>query len=79
MVRKDDINLPALSLALPASLGACGQDSGCCGALFWGFICFGALIILAQLIPAVLVIIGFVRGFPIKHKPAGNLKEDLKP
>ncbi len=44
------------------------QNSDCCGGLFWIFIFFGALIVLAQLIPAILVIIGFIRGFPIKHK-----------
>lgn len=38
-------------------------ESGCC----WIFILFGALIVVAQLVPAALIIIGFIKGFPIKH------------
>ena len=38
-------------------------ESKCCVI----FLFFGALIVLAQLIPAVLIIIGFIRGFPTKH------------
>lgn len=39
------------------------ESGGCC----WIFILFGVLIVIAQLVPAALLIIGFVKGFPIKH------------
>jgi hypothetical protein len=38
-------------------------ESKCCVV----FLFFGALVVIAQLIPAVLIIMGFIRGFPIKH------------
>jgi uncharacterized membrane protein SpoIIM required for sporulation len=36
------------------------------------FLFFGALVVIAQMIPAVLIILGFIRGFPIKHPDQGE-------
>ena len=51
-------------VAVSPSLAGTGiPEDRCCMI----FLFFGALIVIAQLIPAVLIIIGFIRGFPIKH------------
>jgi hypothetical protein len=53
-----------LCLAASSAFAATGIfESKCCVV----FLFFGALVVIAQLIPAVLIIIGFMRGFPIKH------------
>ncbi len=57
-------------------------DSGTKGdCYFILFLVFGAFIVIAQLVPAVLIIIGFIKGFPmrppekvtnVKTKPPGT-------
>ena len=68
-------SLTAVSLGLASTAFAGVGDDRCCGFLFWIFISFGVLVVLAQLIPAVLVVIGFTKGFPIKPKLAEAVKE----
>jgi hypothetical protein len=72
-------SLIAASLGLASTAFGWSGDDRCCGFLFWVFISFGALVVLAQLIPAVLVVIGFTKGFPIKPKMAEAVKEGKGP
>jgi len=66
--------LLVLPFCIASPVCAAADGDWCCGLLFWIFVCFGALVVLAQLIPAVLLIIGFTRGFPIRHKVDENVK-----
>jgi hypothetical protein len=70
------LSLAFVSLGLASTAFAGSVDERCCGVLFWIFISFGVLVVLAQLIPAVLVVIGFTKGFPIKPKMAEAIKEE---
>jgi hypothetical protein len=66
--------LLVLPFCIASQVYAAAEEDRCCGLLFWIFVCFGALVVLAQVIPAVLLIIGFTRGFPIRHKGDENVK-----
>jgi hypothetical protein len=70
------LSLTAMSLGLASTAYAGTGDDGGYGILFWLFISFGVLVVMAQLIPAVLVIIGFSKGFPIRHKLSEAVKQE---
>ena len=54
-----------LSIASPAFAATSQEHSGI---LVWTFIGFFGLIVMAQLVPAVLVILGVVRNFTTGHQ-----------
>jgi len=52
---------------IPASAWAAAQDSaGNDGIFIWIFLGFFALIVVGQLIPAVMLIIGMIKGITVK-------------
>lgn len=67
MNKKEILSLLVVSAGLASTGFAAAEGVEGYGILFWVFISFGALIVLAQLIPAVLVITGFVKGFSAKR------------
>ena len=73
-IRLLSLTVVSLGLASTAYAGT-GTNEGY-GILFWLFISFGVLVVMAQLIPAILVIIGFSKGFPIKHKLSEPIKQE---
>lgn len=74
-MKKEMVSLLAVIAGL-ASMGFTAEGAEGYGILFWIFIAFGALIVLAQLIPAVLVITGFVKGFSAKRGMGEAVKEE---
>jgi hypothetical protein len=60
-------SLLAVSAVFASTAYAVSEDGSQNGMLFWVFVLFGALIVLAQLVPAILVIIGFIKGFSVEH------------
>ncbi len=79
MKKMEILSMVLFSSALASTGFAAADNTDCCGGLFRVFIFFGALIVVAQLIPAILVIIGFIRGFPIKHhKLEGGMKDEKR-
>jgi len=75
MNKQNLLSLTVVSLGLASTAFAWSGDSSSSGVLFWIFISFGVLVVLAQLIPAILVVIGFTKGFSIKPKLAEAVKE----
>lgn len=59
-----------------ASMAFTGRDD--IGIFFWMFVSFGLLVVVAQLVPAVLVIIGFMKGFPIKMKTVPDANDKMQ-
>lgn len=74
-MRKEILSLLAVSAGLASTGFAAAEGSGGYGVLFWVFISFGALIVLAQLVPAILVITGFVKGFAAKRGLVETVKD----
>jgi hypothetical protein len=69
-------SLTVVSLGLASTAFAGTGNDGSYGILFWLFISFGVLVIMAQLIPAVLVIIGFSKGITVNHKLPEPVKQE---
>jgi len=75
MNKMNILSLTVVSLGLASNAFAWSGDGSSSGVLFWIFISFGVLVVLAQLIPAVLVVIGFTKGFSLKPKMAEAVKK----
>jgi|ADurb_Gly_02_Slu_FD_contig_51_817583_length_414_multi_5_in_0_out_0_1 hypothetical protein len=75
-MKKEILSLLAVAAGLASTGFASAESTEGYGILFWVFISFGALILLAQIIPAVLVITGFVKGFSAKWGLAKAVKEE---
>jgi hypothetical protein len=69
-------SLTVVSLGLASTAYAGTGNEGGYGILFWLFIAFGVLVVMAQLIPAILVLIGFSKSLPITQKLSEPVKED---
>ncbi|MRR55604.1 MAG: hypothetical protein EG822_14040 [Deltaproteobacteria bacterium] len=70
------LSLTVVSLGLASTTYAgTGNEDGY-GIFFWLFIAFGVLVIMAQLIPAILVLIGFSKGLPINQKLSEPIEEE---
>lgn len=70
------LSLTVVSLGLASTAYAGTGNEGGYGILFWLFISFGVLVVMAQLIPAILVLIGFGKGLPINQKLSEPIKEE---
>lgn len=68
--------MTVVSLGLASTAYAGTGNEGGYGILFWLFISFGVLVVMAQLIPAILVLIGFSKGVPMNQKLSEPIKED---
>ena len=62
-------SLTVVSLGLASTAYAGTGNEGGYGILFWLFIAFGVLVVMAQLIPAILVLVGFSKSLPIDQMP----------
>ncbi len=70
------LSLTVVSLGLASVAHAGTGSEGGYGILFWLFISFGVLVVMAQLIPAILVLIGFSKGLPVNQKLSEPIKEE---
>lgn len=76
MKRMNALSLTVVSLGLASTAYAGTGNDGGYGILFWLFISFGVLVVMAQLVPAILVLIGFSKGLPINSKLSEPVKEE---
>jgi hypothetical protein len=70
------LSLTVVSLGLASTAYAGTGSEGGYGILFWLFVSFGVLVVMAQLIPAILVLVGFSKGLPINQKLSAPIKEE---
>jgi hypothetical protein len=59
----------AISIVLASTAFAAAGNEATFGVLVWMFISVGLLIVLAQLIPAMLIIAGFIKALPAQKLP----------
>lgn len=76
MKKMNALPLTVVSLGLASTAYAGTGNDGGYGILFWLFISFGVLVVMAQLVPAILVLIGFSKGLPINQKLSEPVKEE---
>lgn len=68
------LSLTVVSLGLASTAYAGPGADGGYGILFWLFLSFGVLVVMAQLIPAILVIIGISKALPFNKKLSDPVK-----
>jgi hypothetical protein len=76
MKKMNALPLAVVSLGLASTAYAGTGNEGGYGILFWLFLSFGVLVVMAQLIPAILVLVGFSKSLPINQKLSEPVKEE---